>query len=238
MAKRGYKRVLLKLSGEVFSGASSGVFDEKESRKIAAAIIALRKQGLQLAIVIGGGNIFRGSLSSTFGFSRISADQMGMLATGINGLALQELLLALGQKSHLLSAVDCHPFFEKFSVEKALSYLEETGVVIFVGGTGHPFFTTDTAAALRAAEIEAELLCKATKVDGVYDKDPLKHKGAKKFDTLTYTDILKKNLQVMDHTAITLCQENQIPIRVVKLEQDSLLRALCEKKGGTFIEGE
>jgi uridylate kinase len=240
MAKKpAYKRILLKLSGEAFMGLGKFGVEHKASKGIAEAVKEIHSMGVQIGIVVGGGNIFRGSQAKEFGFSRTPADHIGMLATTINGLVLQQSLASLGCESHVMSAFDTDSIIEKYNWQGALAHLNNDAIVIFVGGTGNPYFTTDTAAALRASEIDADILLKATKVDGVYDKDPLKHKNAVKFDRLTYSDVLNKKLNVMDSTAIALCRENEIPIHVFNLfKKGALLTAVCEKKGGSLVTGD
>jgi uridylate kinase len=233
-----YKRILLKLSGEAFMGAGKFGIDQKATQEIAATIAEIHAKGVQIGIVVGGGNIFRGTLGRDFGFSRTPADHIGMLATTINGLILQQALASQGRESYVMSSFDTDSIIEKYNWQAALSHLAKGAIVIFVGGTGNPYFTTDTAAALRASEIEAEVLLKATKVDGIYDKDPIRYPTAKKFPHLTYADVLQKQLSVMDATAIALCRENQIPIHVFNLfKKGALLSAVTEGKGGSLITG-
>jgi uridylate kinase len=237
--KPSYKRILLKLSGEALMGEGKFGVEHKASKSIAAAVKEIHSMGVQIGIVVGGGNIFRGSQAQEFGFSRTPADHIGMLATTINGLILQQSLASLGCESHVMSAFETDSIIEKYNWQAALAYLKKGAIVIFVGGTGNPYFTTDTAAALRASEIDADVLIKATKVDGVYDKDPLKHKKAIHFPRLSYTDVLNKKLNVMDSTAIALCRDNEIPIHVVNLfKKGALLAAVCEKKGGSLVTGD
>ena len=240
MAKRSlYKRILLKLSGEAFMGAGKFGIEQKATHSIAAAIKEIHALGVQIGIVVGGGNIFRGSQASDFGFSRTPADHVGMLATTINGLILQQSLASQGCESHVMSAFDTDSIIEKYNWQAALSHLERGALVIFVGGTGNPYFTTDTAAALRASEINAEVLLKATKVDGIYDKDPLRYPKAKKFPRLSYADVLNQKLNVMDATAIALCRENKIPIHVFNLfKPGALLAAVKQGKGGSLVTGD
>jgi uridylate kinase len=240
MAKKpAYKRILLKLSGEALMGAGKFGVEHKASKSIAEAVKEIHSMGVQIGIVVGGGNIFRGSQAKEFGFSRTPADHIGMLATTINGLILQQSLASLDCESHVMSAFETDSIIEKYNWQSALAHLQNGAIVIFVGGTGNPYFTTDTAAALRASEIDADILLKATKVDGIYDKDPLKHKNAVKFDRLTYSDVLNKKLNVMDSTAIALCRENEIPIHVFNLfKKGALLTAVCEKKGGSLVTGD
>ncbi|HEY5260023.1 MAG TPA: UMP kinase [Rhabdochlamydiaceae bacterium] len=237
--KCAYKRILLKLSGEALMGGQNFGVDQTACQQIATAIKEVYDCGVQVGIVVGGGNIFRGSQAASFHFARTPADHIGMLATTINGLVLQQSLAALGCHSRIMSALNCDSIVETYIWGHAMDYLDKGDIVIFVGGTGNPYFTTDTAAALRASEINAEILFKATKVDGIYDKDPLKHSDAVKFDKLTYSDALTKNLSVMDATAIALCRENQIPIVVFNLfEKGAMLKAVCQKEGGTMVMGD
>lgn len=240
MAKKSpYKRILLKLSGEALMGAGKFGIEHKASKNIAAAVKEIHAMGIQIGIVVGGGNIFRGSQAKEFGFSRTPADHIGMLATTINGLVLQQSLASLGCESHVMSAFDTDSIIEKYNWQGALAHLERGAVVIFVGGTGNPYFTTDTAAALRASEINAEVLLKATKVDGIYDKDPIKYPSAKKFDHLTYAEVLNKKLNVMDSTAIALCRESKIPVHVFNLfKKGALLSAVTDRKGGSLVTGD
>lgn len=213
--------------------------EHKAVQKIAALIKEVHIMGVQLGIVVGGGNIFRGSQAKQFGFSRTPADHIGMLATTINGLTLQQCLASIGVPSHVMSALNTESIVEQYTWNGAMQSLERGEIVIFVGGTGNPYFTTDTAAALRASEINAEVLLKATKVDGIYDKDPMRYSSAVKYQHLTYAAILTKKLNVMDATAIALCRENGIPIHVFNLfKKGALLKAICEKKGGSLVTGE
>jgi len=240
MAKRSlYKRILLKLSGESLMGAGKFGIEHKASKSIAAAVKEIHSMGIQIGIVVGGGNIFRGSQAKEFGFSRTPADHIGMLATTINGLVLQQSLASLGCESHVMSAFDTDSIIEKYNWQAALAHLERGAIVIFVGGTGNPYFTTDTAAALRASEINAEVLLKATKVDGIYDKDPIRYPSATKFDKLTYAEVLQKKLNVMDSTAIALCRESKIPIHVFNLfKKGALLSAVTDRKVGSLVTGD
>jgi len=233
MKKSPYKRILLKLSGESLLGSQKFGIDEGACHKIAVSVKELVSLGVQIAIVIGGGNIFRGFKGAQEGMARTPADQIGMLATIINGMALNQAFVQIGCPSRVLSAVSCDRMVEPYTWQKALQYLEQKNVLIFVGGTGNPYFTTDSAAALRALEIQADVLMKATKVDGIYDKDPLKYPDAVRFERLTYTEVLEKQLQVMDATAIALCRENHIPIRV--FSDRSLKSAVCNEPVGTLV---
>jgi uridylate kinase len=235
-----YRRVLLKLSGEAFNGDQKFGVEQRACAQVAQAIKQACDLGVQMGVVVGGGNIFRGSQAQAFGLARTPADHVGMLATVINGVLLQQSLSALGCASCVMSALPCgSSLVEPYSWKGALQALDQGRVVLFVGGTGSPYFTTDTAAALRASEMGADILLKATKVDGVYDKDPLKHPDAVRFPQLTYSDVLTKKLDVMDATAIALCRENRIPICVFNLfETEALLKALCRAGNGSLVTGE
>ncbi len=234
-----YQRVLLKLSGEALSKGEAFGLDHEACEYIASSIQLLHDLGLQIGIVIGGGNFFRGSLAKSFGFERTSADQIGMIATLINGLALSQSMRKLGIRSKVLSALSFGPFIEPYRWSTTIEYLEQNQVVIFVGGTGNPYFTTDTAAALRASEIQAEVLIKATKVDGIFDHDPKKSKDAKMYKKISYEEVLSNNLSVMDGAAIALCRDNKIPVHVVNFySRQALIDAVCSKTGGTLVTGE
>lgn len=212
------------------------MIDHKACAHIAESICEIHALGVQMGVVIGGGNIFRGNMAKQFGFARTPADHVGMLATTINGLILGQILSEKGCKTRVMSALNFDGIVETYNWNEAIRFLESGVVVIFVGGTGNPYFTTDTAAAMRASEIEADVLLKGTKVDGVYDKDPIAHPDALKSDRLTFSEVLMKNLSVMDGTAIALCRESNIPIHVFNLfEQGALLKAVTEKKGGTLV---
>lgn len=233
-----YKRVLLKLSGEALMGAQTFGVEHKACEHIAKAIKEVYLLGVEIAIVVGGGNIFRGNQASEFGFARTPADHIGMLATTINGLVLQQSLAALGVESRVMSALN-DSVVEKYIWGHAMHCLQRKEIPIFVGGTGNPYFTTDTAAALRASEVHAEIVLKATKVDGIYSDDPKKNPQAVKYPNLSYSEALTKKLNVMDAAAIALCRENQIPIYVFNLfEEGSLKRALCSRDGGTLVTGD
>lgn len=238
MTKAAYKRILLKLSGEALMGNQPYGVDPESCFRIASQVQELTRLGVQVGIVIGGGNIFRGAANSKLGMERTPADHIGMLATIINGIALQQAFERIQCESRIMSAISCDVMAECYSWKNALHYLEKGITLIFVGGTGNPYFTTDSAAALRALEIKAEIMFKATKVDGIYDKDPLKSKDAKKFDRISYSQVLNSGLQVMDATAIALCKENHIPIRVFNLFSDTdLIKAVCNEPVGTLVEG-
>jgi uridylate kinase len=212
--------------------------DPDACQKIASLVKEIKELGVQVGVVIGGGNIFRGVKGNQNGMQRTPADHIGMLATLINGIALQQAFEKMECDSRIMSAISCDVMAESYSWKNALKYLEQGIVLIFVGGTGNPYFTTDSAAALRALEIQAEVLLKATKVDGIYNKDPLKYPNAVKFEQLTYTQVLSSKLQVMDLTAITLCQENGIPIRVFNMFDHSLKAAVFNESVGTLVAGE
>ncbi|MBS0624501.1 MAG: UMP kinase [Verrucomicrobia bacterium] len=238
MAKPAYRRILLKLSGEALLGSQAYGVDPGACHKIASSVKELVQLGIQVAIVIGGGNIFRGIKGAASGMKRTPADQMGMLATLMNGIALQQAFDQIHCESRIMSAIDCRVMAEPFCWKEALKYLDSGRVLIFVGGTGNPYFTTDSAAALRALEIQAEVLLKATKVDGIYDKDPMKHSDAVKFERVSYSEVLAHKLQVMDATAIALCRENGIPIRVFNLfTEQALMKAVLNQSAGTLVEG-
>ena len=233
-----FKRILLKLSGESLMGEKQYGIDEKRLNEYASQIAEISAMGVQVGIVIGGGNIFRGLEASSKGMDRTSADYMGMLATVINSLALQSALEMSGIATRVQSAIEMHQIAEPFIQRRALRHLEKGRIVIFAGGTGNPYFTTDTAASLRAMEIKADVIMKATKVDGVYDSDPVKNKNAVMFKNIKYIDVLTKNLKVMDATAISLCRDNSLPIIVFNLQKKGNIRsAICGKKIGTYIGG-
>lgn len=232
-----YKRVLLKLSGEALQGSRGYNIDPEIVISIASQLCEVHKIGVQLTIVIGGGNIFRGR--AALGIERVTADTMGMLATVINALALQDALEKKDVPTRVLSAISMSQVAEPFIKRRAVRHLEKGRVVIFAGGTGNPFFSTDTAAALRANEISADVLLKATKVDGIYDADPKTSAGAKKFDTITYHDILAKNLKIMDSPATSLCMENRTPIIVFDMtEPGNIMKVIQGEKIGTRVRSE
>lgn len=232
-----YKRVLLKLSGEALLGRQQHGIDTEMCASLAAQIKEVHEAGVQMALVVGGGNIFRGRVESErFGLDRSVADYMGMLATVMNGLALQNSLEQLGVQTRVMTAIQMHAVAEPYILRRAIRHLEKRRVVIFVAGTGNPYFTTDTAAALRATEIGCDVIIKATKVDGVYSADPLKHKGAKKFKSLKFIDVLKKDLKVMDATAISMCMDNGLPIVVFNLLQKGNIKKVIYGDGiGTVV---
>ncbi len=234
-----YKRVLLKLSGEALLGEKSFGIDRAFTDYIAREVQSVHELGVQVSAVVGGGNIFRGVSENAQGMDRVSADQMGMLATVINGLALQDALERVGLLTRVLSAIEMREVAEPFIRRRAMRHLEKGRVVIFAGGTGNPYFSTDTAAALRAMEVKSEVILKGTKVDGIYDADPLTHPRAKKFERLTYLEVLQKGLRVMDTTAISLCMDNGLPIIVYNLkEKGNLKRIVLGQKIGTRVEEE
>jgi uridylate kinase len=231
-----YKRILLKLSGEVFSGSKEYGISAEVMSSIAGEIKQLYALGAEIGIVIGGGNIFRGNSESARGMDRVAADYMGMLATVMNSLALQDCLEKQDVPTRVLSAIEMRQVAEPFIRRRATRHLEKKRVVIFAAGTGNPFFSSDTAAALRAIEINAEVILKATKVAGVYDRDPIKNPGARKFDSISYRDVIAKNLKVMDLTAITLCMDNKLPIIVFNMTNSgNICKAVLGKKIGTHI---
>jgi uridylate kinase len=234
--KPAYRRILVKLSGEALMGDADYGIDPAFIKRLAAEIRAMRETGTEIAIVIGGGNIFRGAGLARAGMDRVTADHMGMLATVMNSLALQDALEAIGVFVRVLSAIRINQVCEDYIRRRAVRHLEKGRVVIFAAGTGNPFFTTDSAASLRAIEVEADLLVKATKVDGVYDSDPMQNPGARRYDHLTYDQVLDGRLGVMDATAIVLCRDHDLPLRVVSLnEPGALLRAARGENVGTLV---
>ena len=234
MEKCTYKRVMLKISGEALSGANGFGFDFDTVSRIAKEVKEIVDMGREVGLVVGGGNIWRGR--SGEGMDRTTADHMGMLATCINALALQDALEGIGVKTRVQTAIEMKEIAEPFIRRRAVRHLEKGRVVIFGAGSGNPYFSTDTAAALRAAEIEADVILLAKNVDGVYDKDPNKFADAKKYDTLTYMEVIEQGLQVMDTTATTLCMDNNIPILVFGLEGDgNIKRAMLGEKIGTIV---
>lgn len=232
-----YKRVVLKLSGEALQGEQSYGIDPKVVVSIARQIKEVRELKVELAVVIGGGNIFRGVAASSQGMDRSSADYMGMLATVINGLALQDALEKEGVFTRVMTAIGMQQLAEPYIRRRAIRHLEKGRVVIFVAGTGNPYFSTDTAAALRASEIGAEVILKATKVDGIYSSDPEKNRQARKYEHVKYIDVLKRGLKIMDSTAISLCMDNQIPIIVFNLNHSgNIQRVIQGEKVGTRVD--
>jgi len=235
MAKSRYKRIMLKISGEALAGDKKTGIDFETIHSIASEIKEVQKMGIQVGVVIGGGNIFRGGRGK-IQIDRVVGDYMGMLATIINGMALQDILEQIGVKTRLLTAIEMQEIAEPFIRRRAQRHLQKGRVVIFGGGTGNPYFTTDTAAALRATEIGAEVFLKATKVSGVYSGDPETDRNAKKFGEIKYKDVLDKDLKVIDSTAITLCMENNIPIIIFNLrEKGNIKKVVLGKKIGTLI---
>jgi len=238
MTSSPYKRILLKLSGEALMGSQGHGIDLTVIDKIASEIKEIYEHGLQIAIVIGGGNIFRGLSAAAKGMERASADYMGMLATVLNALALQNTLENKGVATRVQSAIEMRELAETYIRRRAVRHLEKNRVVIFAAGTGNPYFTTDTAAALRAMEIGADVIMKATKVDGVYSADPVKDPSAVKFDRLSYLDVLQKNLKVMDATAISLCMDNSLPIIVFNLNvPGNIKKIVAGEPLGTLVSG-
>ena len=231
-----YKRILLKISGESLGGALQKGIDTDMLRYFATEIKAVYDKGVQVAVVIGGGNIFRGLQGASKGFDRIQGDYMGMLATIINSMALQGELDTMNLKSVVLSGLAIDPICEKMSSRRAIQYLESGYVVIISGGTGNPFFTTDSGGALRAVEIKADALLKGTRVDGIYNKDPEKHNDAVKYDTLTFDEAYKEGLHIMDLTAFTLCQENDMPLIVFDMNtKGNLSKIVAGENVGTTV---
>lgn len=237
MANLKYKRVLLKLSGEALAGDQGFGINPQVIQEIAKGVAAASEAKCQIGLVIGGGNIIRGMAASAGGMDRASSDYMGMLATCINALAMQDSLEKLGIDTRVQSAIEMNEIAEPYIRRRAIRHLEKGRVVIFAAGTGNPYFTTDTAAALRAMEIDSEVILKATKVDGVFDKDPHKFSDAVKFEELSYIEVLNRRLNVMDSTAISLCMDNSLPIITFNLKDPkNILKALCGEKIGTLIK--
>jgi uridylate kinase len=231
-----YKRVILKVTGEILAGAQKFGIDAAMVRGFAEEIKEVHQIGCEMALVIGGGNIFRGFEASEAGMERATADTMGMLATVINSLALQDALEKIGVITRVMSALEMRQVAEPYIRRRATRHLEKGRVVVFAGGTGNPYFTTDTAASLRAMEIGAQVILKATKVDGVYDADPFKDSGAKRYGELTYIEVLNKELKVMDSTAISLCMDNRLPIIVFNImEKGNIKRVVCGERIGTLV---
>lgn len=231
-----FKRVVLKISGEVLVGEEGYGISSEVIGGISSEIKEVTERGVQIAVVVGGGNFFRGVDTSSEGVDRTTADYMGMLATVINSLALQDALEKTGVYTRVQSAIDLRQVAEPYIRRRAIRHLEKARVVIFAGGTGNPYFSTDTAASLRAMEIGADVLLKATKVEGVYDSDPMKNRDAVKLDRLSYIDVLKENLRVMDATAVSLCMDNHLPIIVFNVKKKgNIVRAVMGEKVGTII---
>ncbi len=236
MSALAYRRVLLKLSGEALMGDEDYGIDPKVLQRLAREVIEVHAAGAEIALVIGGGNIFRGAGLAAGGMDRVTGDQMGMLATVINALAMQDALEKLGAKARVMSAIKINDVCEDYIRRRAIRHLEKGRITIFAAGVGAPFFTTDSGAALRAVEIGADLLLKATKVDGVYDKDPKKHADAARFDTLTYAEVIVRDLQVMDTAAFALCRDAGLPLRIFDMSQPGvLLRILRGENIGTLV---
>ncbi len=236
MSKPAYSRILLKLSGEVLSGDQEYGIDPIKASNLANEIKDVHQMGIGIALVIGAGNIFRGIKAASKGMERVTGDYLGMLATIMNAISIQDALEKLDVETRTLSAITVTQISEPYIRRRALRHLEKNRVVIVAGGTGNPYFTTDTAAALRATELKAEILLKATKVNGVFDKDPELNQDAKHYKQITYSDVISKNLRIMDMTAITLCKENDLPIRVFDVNQKGNLKdILSGKKLGTII---
>tara|TARA_B100001079_G_scaffold47607_1_gene38874 strand:+ start:485 stop:1195 length:711 start_codon:yes stop_codon:yes gene_type:complete len=232
-----YKRILLKLSGETLGGEQGSGFDYDTIRSLAESVIAVHNLNVEVGIVIGGGNIFRGARSTDGNIGRVAGDHMGMLATVINSICLQEMLEQRDVLTRVLSAIELNAIAEPYIKRRADRHLEKKRVVIFAAGTGNPYFTTDTAAVLRASEVGAEIVIKATKTNGVYDKDPLTHSDAVRYLKLNYDEVLNKNLQVMDATAIAFCRDNKLPIMVLDYrESETILKAVCGESVGTLIK--
>ena len=236
MTKVAYNRILLKLTGDVMAGPEGYGIDPGAVSRIAGEIKEVHELGIDIAIVIGGGNIFRGLEASVYGMDRVTADHMGMLATVINALALQDSLEKIGVATRVLSAIAVEELAEPFIRRRAIRHLEKNRVVIFAAGTGNPYFTSDTAATLRALEVHAELILKGTRVDGVYDSDPEKNASAVRYDTLTYTEVIQRELKVMDATSVALCMDNEIPIRVFNINVHGNLKKIIQGEDvGTLV---
>ena len=232
-----YKRILLKLSGESLAAGNGTGIDAGRLNVYASQIKAIASKGVEIGIVIGGGNIFRGLSGAAKGFERVKGDQMGMLATVINSLALQSALESIGQSARLFTAINMYPIGEHYSKRRALEALSDGEIAIISGGTGNPFFTTDTGAALRAVEIEADVMLKGTRVDGIYTADPEKDPDAVKFDEITYDEVLSRGLKVMDLTATALCKENGMPIYVFDMDTEgNLMRMMQGEPIGTLVK--
>lgn len=232
-----YKRILLKLSGEALMGAVDYGIDPKVIQRLAREILEVHRSGVQVGVVIGGGNIFRGAGLAAAGMDRVTGDHMGMLATVINALAMQDALEKLGGYARVMSAIKINEVCEDFIRRRAIRHLEKGRIVLFAAGTGNPFFTTDSAAALRAIEVGADLLLKATKVDGVYSADPVKDAKATRFEHLSYKEVIRSNLQVMDTTAIALCRDHHIPLRIYNQDSSgALMRIMQGEAIGTLVD--
>ena len=238
MSELAYRRILLKLSGEALMGDEDYGIDPKVINRLAHEVIEVQHAGAQVALVIGGGNIFRGAGLAAAGMDRVTGDQMGMLATVINALAMQDALEKLGAKVRVMSAIKINDVCEDFIRRRAIRHLEKGRIAIFAAGTGNPFFTTDSGAALRAIEIDADLLLKATKVDGVYDKDPKKYADAVRYDSLSYDEVIRQGLEVMDTAAFALARDSDLPLRIFDMSHPGvLLRILNGEPIGTLVKG-
>ncbi len=236
MAEPAFRRVLLKLSGEILAGEKGFGIDPDRASYLANEVKSIRDLGVGVGLIIGAGNIFRGIQAASKGMDRVTGDYLGMLATIMNAISLQDALEKAGCETRTLSAISVAQIAEPYIRRRAIRHLEKERIVIVAGGTGNPFFTTDSAAALRATELGAEIMLKGTKVEGVYDKDPIVHEDAVKYDSVTFNTILNKNLRVMDLTAITLCKENNLPIRVFNINQSGYLKELAlGGKIGTLV---
>ena len=236
MAEPLYRRVLLKLSGEVLAGEQDFGIDPVKANYLAEEVKCIRESGIEVGLIIGAGNIFRGIQAASKGMDRVTGDYLGMLATIMNAISVQDALEKVGCETRTLSAISVSQIAEPYIRRRAIRHLEKGRVVIIAGGTGNPFFTTDSAAALRAVELNAEVVLKGTKVNGVYDKDPMIHEDAVKFETISFSRVLNDNLRVMDMTAITLCKENNLPIRVFNINNTGDLKALVlGGKIGTLV---
>ena len=238
MSELKYKRVMLKLSGEALAGAKGTGIDPETVKNICREIADVAAMGVEIALVIGGGNIFRGLSSSAKGMDRSNADYIGMLATVMNAVAVQDSLESMGCPTRVLSAIDIRELCEPYIHRRAIRHMEKGRIVICAAGTGNPYFTTDTAAALRGVELKCNAIIKATKVDGIYDKDPMKFSDAVRFDHLSYDETLRRHLKVMDATAITLAQENHMPVIVCNMFDGNIKRVVCGEAAGTLVEGE
>ena len=236
MAEPLYRRVLLKLSGEVLAGEQDFGIDPVKANYLAEEVQSIRESGVEVGLIIGAGNIFRGMQAASKGMDRVTGDYLGMLATIMNAISVQDALEKVGCETRTLSAISVSQIAEPYIRRRAIRHLEKGRVIIIAGGTGNPFFTTDSAAALRAVELNAEVVLKGTKVDGIYDKDPMIHEDAVKYETVSFSRVLNDNLRVMDMTAITLCKENNLPIRVFNINHTGDLKALVlGGKIGTLV---
>ncbi len=234
--ERKYKRLLLKLSGEFLGGSKGEGFDFEVIKSLSQQICQVQNLGFEVGVVLGGGNFFRGTKNIPLEMDRVSADHIGMMATMMNGVCIKESLISEGKKAEILTGLIAPGVAETFSKTKAINLIKNGTILVFAGGTGNPFFSTDTAAVLRALEVEADIVIKGTKVDGVYDKDPMEDQSAKRYDELTFDEILEKNLRVMDAAAIALCRENSMPLCVLSIiEEGSLINFLKGDKVGTLI---